>query len=72
MVVSTEKLIDPEYVVCLCRHIKTAEVLSAIKEKHINCLRDLCEIIGVGDKCGGCREELSALLDYALANEEIN
>ena len=69
MIVSMERLLDPDYEVCLCRHIKTKDVLNIIKDKHISCLRDLCEIAGVGDKCGGCREELAALLEYASVNK---
>ena len=64
------KILNPDYEICLCRHIKTAEVIEIIKDKKISCLKELCDIAGVGDKCGGCREELAALLEYVLENEK--
>lgn len=54
---------DPEYEICLCRHIKRAEVKKLIKEQNIYDLKTLCKKGRVGDKCGGCREDLQQLLD---------
>ena len=43
------------------------EVEDIIREKKITNLKDLCEIAKVGDKCGGCREDLQMILDDVLA-----
>ena len=39
-------------------------------EKKIKDLKELCEVANVGNKCGGCREELMYILDDVWA--EIN
>lgn len=56
-----------DYEVCLCYHTTRGEVEDIIKEKKITNLKDLCEIAKVGDKCGGCREDLQMILDDVLA-----
>ena len=66
MFVKIEKILNPDYEICLCRHIKTRDVIAGIKENNITSLKELCEHVGVGDKCGGCREELDALLQHCL------
>lgn len=57
-----EKILSPDYEICLCRHVKTQDIIKIIKEKNISTLKELCETAGVGDKCGGCREELEFIL----------
>ena len=37
------------------------------EEKKIKDLRELCEVANVGNKCGGCREELMFILDDVWA-----
>ena len=53
---------NPEYEICLCRRLKVADVERIIKETGARTLKELCEKGRVGDKCGGCREELEQLL----------
>ena len=65
-----EKILNPDYEICLCRHIKTRDVISIIKKNDITSLRALQKTMKIGDKCGGCRNELSALIDHFL-DEEI-
>jgi len=60
---------DPEYEVCLCRHVKRCEIEKFIRESGVRTLKDLCEQGKVGDKCGGCREDLETILNEVLAQE---
>ena len=62
MSVNLERIMNPEYEICLCRHVKTKDIIKFIEDNHITSLSDLCLIAKVGDKCGGCREELDAIL----------
>lgn len=52
-----------EYVVCLCYKTTRGQIEDIIRKKNITNLKDLCEIAHVGDKCGGCREDLQMILD---------
>ncbi|MGI6178279.1 MAG: (2Fe-2S)-binding protein [Eubacterium sp.] len=58
---------DPEYEVCLCRHVKRREIEKFIRESGVKTLKELCEKGKVGDKCGGCREDLETILNEVLA-----
>ena len=53
----------PEYEICLCRRLKVSDVEKIIEETGASTLKELCELGHVGDKCGGCREELQMLLE---------
>ncbi len=53
---------NPEYDICLCRKLKVKDVMEIVKNNKISTLKELCEIGKIGDKCGGCREELEELL----------
>ena len=55
-------IFNPDYEICLCRHIKTKDVIAFITENHISSLKELCEKMPIGDKCGGCREDLDGIL----------
>ena len=61
---NAEKILNPEYEICLCRHVKTKDIIDIVKDNPISSLKELCQIAGVGDKCGGCREELDFLLTH--------
>ena len=52
-----------EYEVCLCCHTTRGEVEDFIREHGITDLKTLCEEEGIGNKCGGCREDLQMILD---------
>lgn len=52
-----------EYVVCLCYKTTRGQVEDIIREKGIKDLKELCEVAHIGDKCGGCREDLQMILD---------
>lgn len=57
-----KKILDPEYSICLCKKIKTQDIINIIQKNTITSLKELCEVAHVGDKCGGCREDLDAIL----------
>lgn len=52
-----------DYMICLCYKITRGEVEDIIREQGIKDLRELCEVAHIGDKCGGCREDLQMVLD---------
>ncbi|MBQ6662217.1 MAG: (2Fe-2S)-binding protein [Firmicutes bacterium] len=58
---------DPAYEVCLCRKITRADVEAFIRESGVKTLPELCRQMPVGDKCGGCREDLDMILTEVLA-----
>jgi len=51
-----------DYEVCLCYHKTRGEIEDFIRETGIRDLKELCEQAHIGDKCGGCREDLDAIL----------
>lgn len=53
---------SPDYVVCLCRNTTRRQVEEAIKETGSKTLKELCAAAKIGDKCGGCREDLEMIL----------
>lgn len=53
---------SPDYVVCLCKNITRGQVEAAIREKNLTSLKEL-KAEGIGDKCGGCGEDLLMILD---------
>ena len=59
---------NPDYEICLCRRMKVAEIEELIRKEKITSLKELCEIAKVGDKCGGCREELEQLLEKIIVD----
>ena len=54
---------QPEYEICLCRHVTRGQVEKIIRDKGIRDIDVLCREANVGNKCGGCREDLAMLLD---------
>ena len=58
-----------EYEVCLCYHTTRGEVEDFIREHGITDLKTLCEEMKIGDKCGGCREDLDMILTEVNAAE---
>lgn len=60
----------PEYDICLCKHIKRADVEKFVRENNITELTELCEKMDIGNTCGGCREDLEELINEL--NEPIN
>ena len=58
----------PEYEICLCRRMTVADAEKLIIETGATTLKELCEKGKIGDKCGGCREELELLLEKTLLN----
>lgn len=51
-----------DYEVCLCYNVTRGEIEDIIRTKQIKDLKTLCETAKVGDKCGGCREDLDMIL----------
>ncbi|MGF6374987.1 bacterioferritin-associated ferredoxin [Clostridiales Family XIII bacterium PM5-7] len=58
-----------EYEVCLCYHITRGEIEDIIRKTGVDNLKDLCQVAKVGDKCGGCREDLDMILSEVLAEK---
>ena len=54
-----------DFKVCLCKQKTKKELIDLIREKEIRTLDDLREIGDVGNKCGGCGEDLLQLLEIA-------
>lgn len=55
-----------EYEVCLCCHTTRGQVEDLIREIGVDNLKDLCAAANIGNKCGGCREDLQMILDDVL------
>ena len=51
-----------DYEICACKHVTRGQVEDIIKEKEIKDLVVLCQAMDIGNKCGGCREDLDNLL----------
>lgn len=56
-----------DYEVCLCDHITRGQIEDFVKETKINNLKDLCETMPVGKRCGGCRLEIEEIMNEVLA-----
>lgn len=54
-----------DFKVCLCKQKTKKELIDIIREKEIKTLDELREIADVGNKCGGCGEDLMQLLEIA-------
>lgn len=54
-----------EYEVCLCRHVTRGTIEDFIKETHTTDLKEVCEKLNVGNKCGACREMIQEIIDSA-------
>lgn len=59
--------VKDDFTVCVCRGRKKAELMAAIREKDIHDLATFQELENVGNKCGGCREDLMQLIDMVWA-----
>lgn len=58
---------DRDYKVCLCYNTTRGEVEDFIRENKVTDLKELCQAMNIGNKCGGCREDLQMILDDVLA-----
>lgn len=56
-----------DYVACLCYKVTRGDIEDIIKRTGVSDLQTLCKVAGVGDKCGGCREDLQMILDETRA-----
>lgn len=56
-----------DYEVCLCYHTTRGEVEDYIRREKPDGLKALCEGMQIGNKCGGCREDLQMILDDVTA-----
>ena len=55
-----------DYVICPCRGVTRGEVEDIIRKQRITDLKVLSQVANVGNKCGGCREELDLLIKEVL------
>ncbi|MBQ1490066.1 MAG: (2Fe-2S)-binding protein [Eubacterium sp.] len=56
-----------DYVICLCCKTTRGEVEDYIRSHEVADMKDLCEQMNIGKKCGGCREDLQMVLDELAA-----
>lgn len=56
-----------EYEVCPCRHVSRGQIEDFIRESKTTDLREICEKLNVGNKCGGCREMILQIVDEIMA-----
>ena len=61
---------SPDYVVCLCRKTTRKQIEDVIRQTGVKTLKELCVAANVGDKCGGCREDLEMILSEYQEKEE--
>ena len=52
-----------EYETCLCRHVTRGEIEDFIRESGLTDLKEICEKLNVGNKCGACREQIQEIID---------
>jgi bacterioferritin-associated ferredoxin len=52
-----------EYEVCLCRHVTRGEIEDFVEETGILDLKEVCEKLNIGNKCGACREMIQEIID---------
>lgn len=55
-----------DYEVCLCYQTSRGEVEDFIKAHRITDLTVLCKQMNIGNKCGGCREDLQMIIDDVM------
>lgn len=56
-----------DYVVCLCEKVTRGEIEDFVRETRISDLKELCEKMHVGTKCGGCRLDIEEIMNEVLA-----
>ena len=58
---------DRDYVVCLCEKVTRGEIEDYVRETKISDLKELCEAMHIGNKCGGCRMDIEEIIKDVLA-----
>ena len=58
---------EKSYEVCLCKHVTRGEVEDFIRRNRVTDLKVLCAQMNIGNKCGGCREDLEMILQETNA-----
>ena len=56
-----------DYVVCLCAKVTRGEIEDFVRETRISDLKELCEKMKIGTKCGGCRLDIEEIMNEVLA-----
>jgi len=56
------KAVGGEFKVCLCKDKTKDEVMNYIRENNIHDLNELRTGMDIGNKCGGCAEDLESLI----------
>jgi len=63
----TRDIKSRDYEVCPCRHVTRGQIEDKVRETGISNLRELCEAVNAGNKCGGCREMMENIMNETLA-----
>ncbi len=50
-------------IICNCNEIYKSEIVAAIKEKGLKTVEEVGEATGAGTICGGCLDDIQAVLD---------
>jgi len=58
-----------DYMICLCFKTTRGDVEDYIRSHEVSDLKDLCEQMQIGTKCGGCREDLEMVLSELAAEK---
>lgn len=56
-----------DYVVCLCEKVTRGEIEDYVRKTGISDLKELCEKMNIGTKCGGCRLDIEEIMNEVLA-----
>jgi bacterioferritin-associated ferredoxin len=54
---------DNDEIICFCNEVTRGEIVKAIKEKQLKSVEEVGEATLAGTTCGGCQEEIQAILD---------
>ncbi|HNS73286.1 MAG TPA: (2Fe-2S)-binding protein [bacterium] len=54
---------NDDEIICLCNEVTRGEIVKAIREKGLKSVEEVGEATLAGTTCGGCQEEIQAILD---------
>lgn len=57
-----------DYEVCACRHTTRGQIEDFVRETRTDNLKEVCEKLNTGNKCGGCREMIEEIINTTLAS----
>jgi len=54
---------EDDVLICNCNEVYKSEIIKAIKEKGLKTVEEVGEETLAGTGCGGCQEDIQAILD---------